>query len=436
MLIAASGGVSSAFERQSDGGNSTVTMDASRMTTQNASASAATSEALCSIRCTVGAPLVQYVVHSTDNSLPANSLTGLILCARRMLPLCPQSLFSVHSSSVMHALRRSRVLCTYLASTPVGRRPAYLTTRYLSATATSPTTSTAATPTFTNLLLSHTGALVTITLNRPAVHNCFNEHVIADLTAAFTHPLLSATANAAAADTPRAVVLRSAGVSFSAGGDLNWMGKMKAYSREENVADARRLFDMFYAIHSCPLPVIGRVQGAAYGGGVGLIAACDTSVAVRSATLALTEVKLGLAPAVISPFVLNKTGVSAAVNRALLTADRLTAAEAHSLGLIGTLVDNEEDLDSAVERIVHNLTSAGPEAVRRTKRLMQEVSGSNERLQRVKQYVTELIAELRVSAEGQEGVGAFLDKRKPSWLLPSSDGHAKADSNRATKAST
>ena len=221
------------------------------------------------------------------------------------------------------------------------------------------------------------------------------------------------------------MVLRSAGASFSAGGDLNWMGAMKAYSRTENVADARRLFDMFYAIHACPLPVIGRVQGAAYGGGVGLIAACDTSVAVRSATLALTEVKLGLAPAVISPFVLNRTGGGARVSRALLAADRLTAVEAQAVGLVGTVVDSEEELDAVVERIVRDVTAAGPEAVRRTKRLMQEVSGSNERLQRVKQYVTELIAELRVSNEGQEGVGAFLEKRKPAWLLQSKG--SKAD---------
>ena len=310
----------------------------------------------------------------------------------------------------MHALRRSRVLCTHLAASPVGRHRTCVTVRHLSSNPTS------AIPTFSNLLFSHTGPLVTITLNRPTVHNCFNEQVIADLTAAFIHPLLLAPVNATAADAPRAVLLRSAGVSFSAGGDLNWMGKMKQYSREENVADARRLFDMFYAIHSCPLPVIARVQGAAYGGGVGLIAACDASVAVRSATLALTEVKLGLAPSVISPFVINKTGVTAAINRALITADRLTADQAHELGLIGSVVDSEDELDAAVERIVRDLTTAGPEAVRRTKRLIQEVSGSNERLQRVKQYVTELIAELRVSDEGQEGVGAFLDKRKAAWL--------------------
>ena len=334
----------------------------------------------------------------------------------------------------MHALRLSHVLRTHRSPPSVCCRFLHRSSRYLSAASTASSASTAASPTFSNLLFSHTGPIVTITLNRPTVHNCFNEHVIADLTAAFTHPTLSQPADAAVADAPRAVVLRSAGVSFSAGGDLNWMGAMKGYSREENVADAVRLFDMFHAIHSCPLPVIARVQGAAYGGGVGLIAACDTSVAVRSATLALTEVRLGLAPSVISPFVLTKTGVTAAVNRALLTAERLTAAEAHSLGLIGAVVESEEELDAAVARIVRDVTAAGPEAVRRTKRLLQEVSGSNDRLQRVKRYVTELIAELRVSDEGQEGVGAFLDKRKPAWN--SSASQSTASDKEAGKAST
>ena len=326
----------------------------------------------------------------------------------------------------MRALRRSRSLQRRLARPPT-TRAGQATSRHSSTADSSSTTS-------SNILVSHTGPLFTITLNRPAVHNCFNQHVIADLTAAFAHPALSAPPGAA--DAPRVVLLRSAGASFSAGADLNWMAAMKRYSRAENVADARRLFAMLLAIHSCPLPVVARVQGAAYGGGVGLIAACDTSVAVRSATLALTEVKLGLAPSVISPFVLNKTGVGAAASRALLTADRMTAAEAAALGLIGRVVEDEAELDAAIERIVKDLAAAGPEAVRRTKLLMQEVSGSNERLQRLQRYVTELIAELRVSDEGQEGVSAFLEKRKPSWLSHSSSGIATTDRSTASKMST
>ena len=191
---------------------------------------------------------------------------------------------------------------------------------------------------------------------------------------------------------------------------------MRQYSRAENVRDAEALFDMLHCIWSCPLPTIALVQGAAYGGGVGLVAACDIAIAAPSAVFALTEVRLGLAPATISPFLLARLAPAAA-SRLLLTGRRFNAQEALlQAGLLAEVGDEKADAATRVSRVVSELTEAAPEAVRRTKALMRRVRGEDARMAEVRSYVSELIAELRVGAEGQEGIGSFLERRKPNWV--------------------
>ena len=271
-------------------------------------------------------------------------------------------------------------------------------------------------PEFQHIQLRQSGAALSVTLNRPAVHNAFNEQVIAELTAAFSHPSVTAAAHAStSASAPRAVILCAEGPSFSAGADLQWMRRMRQYSRAENVRDAEALFDMLHCIWSCPLPTIALVQGAAYGGGVGLVAACDIAIAAPSAVFALTEVRLGLAPATISPFLLARLAPAAA-SRLLLTGRRFSAQEALQAGLLAEVGDEKADAAARVSRVVSELAESAPEAVRRTKALMRRVRGEDARMAEVRSYVSELIAELRVGAEGQEGIGSFLERRKPNWI--------------------
>ena len=253
---------------------------------------------------------------------------------------------------------------------------------------------------------------MTITLNRPSVHNAFNDDVIDELTRAFTHPTFSTPPTAPS--SPRVVLLRSTGASFSAGADLQWMKRMRTYSEEDNLRDARALFDMLCAIAHCPLPVIARVQGPAYGGGVGLIAACDIAFAVSSASFALTEVKLGLTPATISPFVLGRMG--ALGGRYILTGERFSAERAMQLGLLNDAFTDEASMDAAIARTVHDIRVAGPEAIRKSKRLISRARGQDEEHHAaLRDYCCRLIASIRVGQEGQEGIAAFLEKRPPSW---------------------
>jgi methylglutaconyl-CoA hydratase len=249
------------------------------------------------------------------------------------------------------------------------------------------------------------GPVEYLTLNRPNVRNAFNEDVIAELTA---------WASAIAADRAvRVVVIAGAGKTFSAGADVQWMAKTVNYSQEENLRDAAAASAMFAAIDSLPQPVVGRIQGAALGGGAGLAAVCDVVVAEDSALFGFTEVKLGILPAVISPFSVAKIGRSAA-RELFLTGARFTAARAREIGLVHAVVPAAE-LDTTVNAYVQELLTGSPEAITAAKALIREVWGRP--LDEARPLTARAIASRRVSAEGQEGLRAFLEKRKPSWGL-------------------
>jgi methylglutaconyl-CoA hydratase len=258
----------------------------------------------------------------------------------------------------------------------------------------------------TALTISNQGAIRTLTLSRPDVRNAFNDEVIAELKTAFTE--------AGQAADIRCVVLAAEGPAFCAGADLNWMRRMADYTRDENLADAGQLAAMLRAIYECPKPTVARVQGDVFAGGVGLVAACDMAVSVDTATYCLSEVKLGLIPATISPYVIRAMGARAS-HRYFLTAERFSAAEAHRIGLVHEVV-NADALDAKVAELTQALVSASPNAVRACKRLVQDVA-EREIDDALVAYTVAGIADIRSSAEGKEGVQSFLQKRKPSWLL-------------------
>ncbi len=247
--------------------------------------------------------------------------------------------------------------------------------------------------------------IATVTMNRPAVHNAFDDALIGELDRAFRA--------LAADDAVRVVVLASEGKSFSAGADLNWMKRMAGYSDAENYADALGLARMLDAIDCCPKPVIAAVQGAALGGGVGLVAACDIAVAAEEAKFGLTEVRLGIIPAVISPHVIAAIGRRAS-RRYMLTGERFGAAEALRLGLVHEVVAGAE-LGAATQGIAEHLLKAGPEALAACKTLIRTV-GDMPLGEEVAAYTARQIADRRASDEGREGIGAFLEKRKPRWM--------------------
>src|SRR5947209_3563896 len=250
------------------------------------------------------------------------------------------------------------------------------------------------------------GAIERLTLNRPEVRNAFNEHVVAELTA-----WAEATRDAGNRGEVRVVVMAGAGKMFCAGADVNWMSQTIHYSQEENLRDATSMSRMFSVIDELPLPVIGRVQGAALGGGAGLAAVCDVVVAADDAVFGFTESKLGILPAVISPFALAKIGRSAA-RELFLTGARFSAARAKEIGLVHTIVP-AADLDATVAGYVNEILGAGPQAVAAAKALIPAVWGRP--LDDATSVTTKAIAARRVSPEGQEGLNAFLGKRKPSW---------------------
>jgi methylglutaconyl-CoA hydratase len=248
-------------------------------------------------------------------------------------------------------------------------------------------------------------AVATVWLNRPDVRNVFNETSIAELTQAFQ----ALDANASV----RAVVLAARGPAFCAGADLNWMKKMAGYSREENLADAAGLAAMLRAIHDCAKPVVARVQGDCYAGGMGLATACDIVVAADAAHFCLSEVKLGLIPATISPYVIRAMGAQAA-RRYFITAERFSAAAAQRMGLVHECVPAEA-LDETVALLLKSLLAASPDAVAAAKRLVNDVAGQPLTDALVQETVVR-IADIRASEQGREGVRSFLEKRKPSWL--------------------
>jgi len=251
--------------------------------------------------------------------------------------------------------------------------------------------------------LKQAESVATLTLARPDLHNAFNLEMIAEL-----HDCFSALASDPAT---RVVVLTGAGPSFCAGADLNWMRASLDWSHEQNMADAKALAAMFEAAWNLPQPLIGRINGAAMGGGVGLVACCDIAVAVDTARFGFSEVKLGLIPAVISQYVVPKIGVSQA--RALfVSSERFTAQRAYEIGLVHAIASAEE-LDVTVANLVERLLSSGPAALGAAKRLVDAVWTLDREAAR--RYVLEAIAQARTSAEGQEGIRAFLEKRKPNW---------------------
>ena len=255
------------------------------------------------------------------------------------------------------------------------------------------------------LSIDRRGPVERVTLNRPDVRNAFNEHVIAELTMWATR--------AQSDDSLRVVVIAGAGKVFSAGADAAWMAKMAGYSLDDNVRDARAGAEMFLAINTVPAIVIGRVHGAALGGGSGLAAVCDIVVTDEAAIFGFTETKLGILPAMISPYVLQKIGASAARDL-FLTGRRFDAKKAKEIGLVHEVVPAAE-LDAAVDRYVSEALSASPTAVARSKALIQSVLGKPPA--DAMAITADAIATQRVSREGQEGLKAFLEKRTPAWTI-------------------
>lgn len=244
-----------------------------------------------------------------------------------------------------------------------------------------------------------------VTLNRPDVHNAFNSLLIEELRQAFED------AAHRGPDEVRAIVLAGEGKSFCAGADVNWMRESLELGEEENVSDALHMARMFDTINNCPVPVIGRIHGAALGGGMGLAAVCDVVIMAQGTVCAFSEAKLGIAPAVISPYVLAKIGQSQA-RAFFLTAERFRAERALQIGLAHYVVPSEE-LDAEVERVVKEVLSSSPRAIVRAKQLIMEVPRLS--TDEAMQHTAHSIAALRVSREGQEGLRAFLEKRTPDW---------------------
>ena len=252
--------------------------------------------------------------------------------------------------------------------------------------------------------LSLGGPVAHVVLDRPEARNAFDGAMVRELT--------DAVGAASARDDVRVLVLAGRGSVFCAGADLEWMEKAGSLSREENLEDARALFELFHAIDRSPKAVVAAVQGAALGGGAGLVAAADIVVAEEGARFGFTEVRLGLVPAVISPFVVRKIGASAA-RELFLTGERFTAARAAAIGLVQRVVPLDE-LDAAVDERVGELLRAAPGAVAAAKGLVRSVSGPP--VESLRELVCRLIAERRASEEGREGLQAFLEKREPEWV--------------------
>ena len=253
-------------------------------------------------------------------------------------------------------------------------------------------------------ILSRTvdGDVLTLALNRPEQHNAMNPALMAELTRTFRE--LPATG-------ARVVVLTGSGRSFCAGADINFMRAAAEYTPEQNVADAQAIFDLMMAVDRCPLPVVGRINGAAIGGGAGLVSCCDIVVAVERATFAFSEARLGIAPSVIAPFVLSRIGPSHA-RELFLTAERFDSRRAQTIGLVHHVVA-EPGLDDAVAERVGQLLQAAPGSQATVKEIIRTVAFRPK--ESMREYAAETIARRRASEEGREGLSAFLEKRKPRW---------------------
>jgi methylglutaconyl-CoA hydratase len=247
--------------------------------------------------------------------------------------------------------------------------------------------------------------VATVTLNQPEIHNAFDDKLILQLTDIFSRVNQNKDI--------RVMVLAAAGKSFSAGADLNWMQRMATYSYEQNLADANALAKMFFILNTIDKPTIAKVQGAAFGGAVGLVACCDIAIGSKLSKFCLSEVKLGLAPATISPYVIDAIGARVA-RRYFITAEVFSARRARRLGLLSEAVV-EEELDSTIENLIEHILKNSPAAIRAAKQLIFDVQ--NKPISDALLATTsEKIAELRVSDEGQEGLNAFLQKRRANWI--------------------
>jgi methylglutaconyl-CoA hydratase len=255
-----------------------------------------------------------------------------------------------------------------------------------------------------HLELETEGGVARVWLSRPRVRNAFDGRMVTELRATLD--------DLAASDSVRVVVLGGRGTVFSAGADLDWMKRLAGFESDENVREASEMADLFFALRVHPKPIVARVQGAALGGGAGLVAACDIAVAAEGTRFGFTEVRLGLVPAVISPYVLARIGESA-TRELFLTGQRFDADKARQIGLVRAVVP-EAELDRAVEAFVQELLQAGPRALAEAKALLHEVAGRG--VEEVRQQTVERIAAIRASPEGQEGLRAFLEKRRPGWV--------------------
>lgn len=256
-----------------------------------------------------------------------------------------------------------------------------------------------------HLQLEERDSVLYVTLNRPEVHNAFNDELIEEAIGLFE-----------SLDNRRdlrAVVLRGSGANFCAGADLSWMSRMVGYSRDENIRDSSRMARMFAVMNECPVPLVGRIHGAAIGGGVGLVAVCDIVLAAADTKFGLAEVKLGILPAIISPYVIAKIGETHA--RALfMTGERFAADRALQIGLVHRVARDERELDQLLSETLEQIASSGPEAVRECKKLIAFVA-ANSKIDAIPLTI-ETIASRRVSEEGQRGMQAFLRKQKAPWI--------------------
>lgn len=258
--------------------------------------------------------------------------------------------------------------------------------------------------TYTTIKYEKDGRVGRVTFNRPEIHNAFNGTVITEMTELFTELQTD--------DELRVILLTGEGKSFCAGADLNWMREVVTQSFEENLAESNALADLFYQIYSFKRPVVGRINGAAIGGGTGFVAVCDIAVAARSAKFSFSEVKIGVVPACIGPYVIRKMGEGKA-RELFITGERMNADRAFEVGLVNTVVDDDQ-LEAEVDNLLKAILSSGPEAVAMAKKLVSEVPPMSP--EQFKPYTAEMIARLRISDEGQEGMDAFLNKRKPNWV--------------------
>jgi methylglutaconyl-CoA hydratase len=257
---------------------------------------------------------------------------------------------------------------------------------------------------FETVRLDIDAGVARVTMNRPDIRNAFNEVMISELRQAF------AAINAD--ESVRVVVLTGEGKSFCAGADLHWMRKVVSYTYEQNYEDSLSLANLMREVYDCPRPVVGRINGAAIGGGTGLVAVCDIPVAADTAVFSFSEVKIGLVPACISPYVLKRVGERYG-REYFLTGERLTADKALRCGLVNRVVTSD-DLDAAVDEVVGNLLTSGPDALATCKRMVRMVGDMD--LDAAGPATAEMIARLRMSEEGQEGMAAFLERRKPAWV--------------------